>query len=94
MSNSYWQSEGQPGTHWIKLNIKEDIVIFSLTIDVGNVDKSLMPSSVILYGGQDRNEMAELKRLSIPLASSIVELLSNTNTVSVDISHVLSLTTL
>ncbi|XP_026680465.1 uncharacterized protein LOC103510661 [Diaphorina citri] len=80
MSNSYWQSEGQPGTHWIKLNIKEDIVIFSLTIDVGNVDKSLMPSSVILYGGQDRNEMAELKRLSIPLASSIVELLSNTNT--------------
>uniref|UniRef100_A0A8D8RL73 E3 ubiquitin-protein ligase HERC2 n=3 Tax=Cacopsylla melanoneura TaxID=428564 RepID=A0A8D8RL73_9HEMI len=79
ITNSYWQSDGLPGTHWIKLNIKEDIVIFSLTLDVANVEKALMPSLIVLYGGQDRNEMEELKRINVSIGSSVVELISNTN---------------
>ncbi|XP_075228227.1 E3 ubiquitin-protein ligase HERC2 isoform X3 [Lycorma delicatula] len=76
-SENYWQSCGQQGKHWIRLEMLPEILIQSLKMRVDPVDSSYMPSLVVVKGGSSFTSMHALATVHIHAADTIVTLLSD-----------------
>lgn len=50
-SPNYWQSSGGIGKNWIRLEMHENVLVYSLAITVSPADRSHMPSLVVVRVG-------------------------------------------
>ncbi|XP_069594098.1 E3 ubiquitin-protein ligase HECTD3 [Ranitomeya imitator] len=58
--DTYWESDGSHGQHWIQLHMKEGTVVKKLMLTVDSTDENYMPKRVVVYGGEREN----LKKLN------------------------------
>ncbi|XP_058031226.1 E3 ubiquitin-protein ligase HECTD3 [Ahaetulla prasina] len=58
--DTYWESDGSQGQHWVRLNMKKGTIIKKLFLTVDTTDENFMPKRVAVYGGEGDN----LKKLS------------------------------
>ncbi|XP_053105548.1 E3 ubiquitin-protein ligase HECTD3 isoform X2 [Hemicordylus capensis] len=59
-ADTYWESDGSQGQHWVRLNMKKGTIIKKLFLTVDTTDENFMPKQVAVYGGEWDN----LKKLS------------------------------
>ncbi|XP_070581030.1 zinc finger ZZ-type and EF-hand domain-containing protein 1-like isoform X2 [Ptychodera flava] len=62
---SYWQSDGSARSHWIRLRIKNNVVVKQLSINVASSDQSYMPQLVSVAVGKVANSLQEIKEVRI-----------------------------
>lgn len=48
MSDTYWESNGETGQHWIKLTMKPGVVLEGISLLVDREDESYLPRSVVI----------------------------------------------
>ena len=49
--DTFWESDGHQGQHWIRLTMKKNVIINKLYIGVDCNDDNYLPEQVIVYGG-------------------------------------------
>nr|XP_046264244.1 E3 ubiquitin-protein ligase HECTD3-like isoform X2 [Scatophagus argus] len=54
-TQTYWESDGMQGQHWIRLHMKGNIVVNELLLTVNFVDNNYVPKQVRVYGGEGDN---------------------------------------
>ncbi|XP_026994813.1 E3 ubiquitin-protein ligase HECTD3 isoform X1 [Tachysurus fulvidraco] len=54
-SETYWESDGMQGQHWIRLHMKRGTVVSKLMLRVDSTDDTYMPKHVTVYGGEGDN---------------------------------------
>uniref|UniRef100_A0A7N8XT03 HECT domain containing 3 n=1 Tax=Mastacembelus armatus TaxID=205130 RepID=A0A7N8XT03_9TELE len=59
-TETYWESDGMQGQHWIRLHMKRGTVVNKLILAVDSTDDNYMPKRVTVFGGEGDN----LKKLS------------------------------
>ncbi|XP_075877887.1 E3 ubiquitin-protein ligase HECTD3 isoform X1 [Nelusetta ayraudi] len=59
-TETYWESDGMQGQHWIRLHMKRGTVVNKLILVVDSTDDNYMPKRVTVYGGEGDN----LKKMS------------------------------
>lgn len=65
-SDTYWQSNGSPRKHSIKIVMLKGILVKELAIEVMSSDDSYMPKNVAVLVGNSENKMKEIKNAIIP----------------------------
>ncbi|XP_040568701.2 LOW QUALITY PROTEIN: E3 ubiquitin-protein ligase HERC2-like [Lepeophtheirus salmonis] len=75
---TYWQSASGKGRHWIRLEIKPDIVVHSLKVKLDPADNTYMPSSIMISVGDNPNALTEIDKISVSVNDKLVNLLNNT----------------
>ncbi|KAG7515736.1 zinc finger ZZ-type and EF-hand domain-containing protein 1 [Solea senegalensis] len=79
-TSTFWQSDGSPRSHWIRLKMKPDVVLRRLAIAVASNDHSYMPQLISLAVGKKRRSLQEIKEVRIPSnVTGYVVLLENAN---------------
>ncbi|KFP83824.1 E3 ubiquitin-protein ligase HECTD3, partial [Apaloderma vittatum] len=53
--DTYWESNGLPGEHWVRLNMKKGVIIKKLWLVVDARADSYIPRRVAVYGGTPNN---------------------------------------
>ncbi|KAL3869955.1 hypothetical protein ACJMK2_042575 [Sinanodonta woodiana] len=53
--DTYWQSNGDLGQHWIQLRMKKGTIIKKLQITINGSDDSYLPSRLVIQGGEADN---------------------------------------
>ncbi|EDQ87112.1 uncharacterized protein MONBRDRAFT_33522 [Monosiga brevicollis MX1] len=56
---SYWESNGDAGSHWIQLNLEPDVYISELVMKCFSMD-SYRPSTVTVKAGDDENNLEQI----------------------------------
>uniref|UniRef100_A0A8C9SD30 HECT domain containing 3 n=1 Tax=Scleropages formosus TaxID=113540 RepID=A0A8C9SD30_SCLFO len=51
-TDTYWESDGMQGQHWIRLHMKKGTVVKKLILTVDSGDENYMPKRVTVYGGE------------------------------------------
>ncbi|XP_071532835.1 E3 ubiquitin-protein ligase HERC2 isoform X2 [Panulirus ornatus] len=74
-TGSYWQSCGQEGKHWIRLEMQPNIAVEWLRLLVDPADSSYMPTLLIISGGDSLTKMRELNTVRITPSDTWVTLL-------------------
>lgn len=59
-TETFWESDGLQGQHWIRLHMRRGSVVNKLILTVDATDDNYMPKRVTVYGGEGDN----LKKLS------------------------------
>ncbi|MBN3272630.1 HECD3 ligase, partial [Polyodon spathula] len=59
-ADTYWESDGAQGQHWIRLRMKKGTVVKKLILTVDTTDDNYMPKRIAVYAGEGDN----LKKLS------------------------------
>uniref|UniRef100_A0A7M4FJC7 HECT domain E3 ubiquitin protein ligase 3 n=1 Tax=Crocodylus porosus TaxID=8502 RepID=A0A7M4FJC7_CROPO len=59
-ADTYWESDGSQGQHWVRLNMKKGTIVKKLLLTVDTTDENFMPKRIAVYGGEGDN----LKKLS------------------------------
>ncbi|RXN01366.1 hypothetical protein EOD39_7051 [Acipenser ruthenus] len=59
-TDTYWESDGAQGQHWIRLRMKKGTVLKKLILTLDTTDDNYMPKRIAVYGGEGDN----LKKLS------------------------------
>ncbi|XP_013403036.1 E3 ubiquitin-protein ligase HECTD3 isoform X2 [Lingula anatina] len=54
-SDTFWESDGNQGQHWIRLKMKKGTVIKKLLLTVDGRDDNYMPYHIIVMGGEGDN---------------------------------------
>ncbi|TRY84150.1 hypothetical protein DNTS_026050 [Danionella cerebrum] len=54
-TETYWESDGMQGQHWIRLHMKRGTVVNRLILTVDSTDDNYMPKRVTVYGGEGDN---------------------------------------
>lgn len=68
-TETFWESDGSQGRHWIRLRMKQGTIVKRLFITVDSSDDNYMPSRVQVYGG----EVGDVKQLNeVPIDTSTV----------------------
>nr|DBA17736.1 TPA: hypothetical protein GDO54_016064 [Pyxicephalus adspersus] len=62
--DTYWESDGSHGQHWIQLNMKEGTIVKKLLLTVDSTDENYMPKRVMVYGGE-RDSLKKLNDIII-----------------------------
>ncbi|XP_071105472.1 zinc finger ZZ-type and EF-hand domain-containing protein 1-like isoform X1 [Haliotis cracherodii] len=62
---SFWQSDGAARTHWIRLRMRNNVVIKQLSVSVASSDQSYMPELVMVSAGRSPRALRELKEVRI-----------------------------
>ncbi|XP_071963026.1 zinc finger ZZ-type and EF-hand domain-containing protein 1-like isoform X2 [Antedon mediterranea] len=63
--STYWQSDGATGSHWIRLRLKNDVILQYLSITVNRADQSYKPHHVSVLTGRTPTTLQEVKDLRI-----------------------------
>ncbi|XP_066534011.1 E3 ubiquitin-protein ligase HECTD3 isoform X2 [Hoplias malabaricus] len=63
-TETYWESDGMQGQHWIRLHMKRGTVVNKLIITVDSTDDTYMPKKVSVYGG-DLDNLKKYNDISI-----------------------------
>lgn len=74
-TGSYWQSCGQEGKHWIRLEMQPNIAVDWLRMLVDPADSSYMPTLLVVSGGDSLSKMKELNTVRITPSDTWVTLL-------------------
>ncbi|XP_042217246.1 E3 ubiquitin-protein ligase HERC2-like isoform X2 [Homarus americanus] len=74
-TGSYWQSCGQEGKHWIRLEMQPNIAVEWLRLLVDPADSSYMPTLLAISGGDSLAKMRELNTVRITPSDTWVTLL-------------------
>ncbi|XP_025109253.1 E3 ubiquitin-protein ligase HECTD3-like isoform X2 [Pomacea canaliculata] len=53
--DTYWESDGSQGQHWIQLRMKKGTVIKKLCITLDGSDDNYLPSRLVVQGGEQEN---------------------------------------
>ncbi|XP_063970630.1 E3 ubiquitin-protein ligase HERC2-like [Lytechinus pictus] len=75
--NTYWQSSGSQGKHWIRLEMHNDVLLHRLRMVVDPNDSSYQPSLIIISGGDTISGVRELKTIRVSPSESMVTLLQD-----------------
>uniref|UniRef100_A0A8C0IM63 HECT domain E3 ubiquitin protein ligase 3 n=1 Tax=Chelonoidis abingdonii TaxID=106734 RepID=A0A8C0IM63_CHEAB len=59
-ADTYWESDGSQGQHWVRLTMKKGTIVKKLLLTVDTTDENFMPRRIMVYGGEGDN----LKKLS------------------------------
>nr|XP_014350788.1 PREDICTED: zinc finger ZZ-type and EF-hand domain-containing protein 1 [Latimeria chalumnae] len=79
-TTSFWQSDGNARSHWIRLRMKSNILLSFLSIAVAADDQSYMPQQVTVSAGRNPNKLQEIREIHIPSnVTGYVTLLENAN---------------
>ncbi|XP_041364980.1 zinc finger ZZ-type and EF-hand domain-containing protein 1-like [Gigantopelta aegis] len=72
--NTFWQSDGAARTHWIRLRMRNNVVLKQLSISVALSDQSYMPELVTVTAGRSPRTLRELKevRISSPVTGDVI----------------------
>lgn len=54
-TETYWESDGMQGQHWIRLHMKRGTVVGKLILTVDSTDDTYMPKRITVYGGEGDN---------------------------------------
>uniref|UniRef100_A0A673FUL3 E3 ubiquitin-protein ligase HECTD3-like n=1 Tax=Sinocyclocheilus rhinocerous TaxID=307959 RepID=A0A673FUL3_9TELE len=54
-TETFWESDGMQGQHWIRLHMKRGTVVNKLILTVDSTDDNYMPKRVTVYGGEGDN---------------------------------------
>jgi hypothetical protein len=65
-SQTYWQSNGTPRTHWIRVALLPGTVISELSVTVESSDESYMPQHITVSVGNVKTSLKEIKTVFIP----------------------------
>ena len=57
---SYWESDGQQGEHWVRFNIKPGVVLDSFYLLIDSGDRSYLPKHVVVKAGYSTDEMRQI----------------------------------
>jgi hypothetical protein len=63
---SYWQSNGPPRSHWIRIHMLPGISLKDLSIGLCSSDDSYMPKSISVSIGNAVSSLKEVKTYNIP----------------------------
>lgn len=63
---SYWQSNGSPRTHWVRVHMLPGIKVSEVLISVNTTDESYMPANIVVSVGNSPHYMKEIKTVNIP----------------------------
>ncbi|ELU04919.1 hypothetical protein CAPTEDRAFT_168000 [Capitella teleta] len=63
-SDTYWESDGNQGLHWVRLKMKKGTTIKKLVVTIDGNDDNYMPSRILVFGGQLEN-LVKLNTVSI-----------------------------
>ncbi|KAK3090627.1 hypothetical protein FSP39_013259 [Pinctada imbricata] len=63
--NTYWQSDGSARSHFIRLHIKNNVVIKNLSIAVASSDSSYMPELITVSAGKNFRSLRTIKEVRI-----------------------------
>jgi len=63
--SSYWESDGNQGTHWVRLQMKAGVVIRKLIVSVDSGDDNYMPNHIVVMGGIDAEHLKLLANTKI-----------------------------
>ncbi|XP_011420402.3 zinc finger ZZ-type and EF-hand domain-containing protein 1 isoform X2 [Magallana gigas] len=64
--STFWQSDGSARSHWIRLHIKNNVVIKSLSVTVASPDSSYMPEVIWVSAGKNFRTLRKIKEVTIP----------------------------
>ncbi|BFZ03746.1 hypothetical protein BsWGS_06784 [Bradybaena similaris] len=64
-NSMFWQSDGAARSHWVRLHVKNNIMLKHLSIGVVSTDQSYMPELVTVSVGQSPSKLREIKELKI-----------------------------
>ncbi|XP_033737246.1 E3 ubiquitin-protein ligase HECTD3-like [Pecten maximus] len=62
--DTYWESDGSQGNHWILLKMKKGTVILKLQLTLDGSDDNYLPARVTVQGGEQEN-LSVLRSLAI-----------------------------
>ncbi|KAK7112606.1 zinc finger ZZ-type and EF-hand domain-containing protein 1-like isoform X2 [Littorina saxatilis] len=65
-AKTFWQSDGAARSHWVRLHIRNNVVIKQLSISVASCDQSYMPELVTVSAGRTPRNLRELKEVRVP----------------------------
>ncbi|KAM4772452.1 cullin-9-like [Rhinophrynus dorsalis] len=76
--NSYWESSGSSGSHYINIYMHRGVVIRQLAILVAGEDSSYMPARLVVMGGENPSSInTELNAVNISSTARHVLILEN-----------------
>ncbi|XP_061557820.1 zinc finger ZZ-type and EF-hand domain-containing protein 1 isoform X2 [Phycodurus eques] len=79
-TSSFWQSDGSARSHWIRLKLKQDVVLRRLAVAVAANDHSYMPQLISVMVGKNRDSLDKIRDIRIPSnVTGYVALLENAN---------------
>lgn len=76
-TSNYWQSASSQGKHWIRIELHENIIVHSLSINVNPSDCSHMPSLIVVRIGDHCSSLKEYSFVSIKPTDTVIPLLSD-----------------
>ncbi|XP_053549532.1 E3 ubiquitin-protein ligase HECTD3 isoform X2 [Bombina bombina] len=62
--DTYWESDGSQGQHWIQLHMKEGTIVKKILLTVDSADENYMPRKMLVYGGE-RDNLKKINEVSI-----------------------------
>ena len=63
---TYWQSNGAPRTHWVRVHMLPGIKISEVLLSVNTSDESYMPATVVVSVGNSPHYLKEIRTINIP----------------------------
>ncbi|XP_075280738.1 E3 ubiquitin-protein ligase HECTD3 isoform X3 [Opisthocomus hoazin] len=72
-THTYWESNGPPGQHWVRLNMKKGTIVKNLWLMLNKQVSSYAPRRVAVYGGPPNR----LQHLGTVLVKEFVQLLDS-----------------
>lgn len=54
-TDTYWESDGTQGQHWIQLRMKKGTIVKKLSVTVDSSDDNYLPSKIVIQGGETDN---------------------------------------
>lgn len=63
--DTYWETDGSQGRHWIKLSMRPGTIIRQLLIGVDAKDDNYMPQHVVVMGGDTQSNLKEIGEVFI-----------------------------
>lgn len=76
-SSSCWTSFSCQGKHWIRLQVHENILVHSLSINVSPLDNSYMPLMVAVRTGETVATLRDFSWVAVKATDTVVPLLSD-----------------
>ncbi|RUS83014.1 hypothetical protein EGW08_009202 [Elysia chlorotica] len=50
--NTYWETDGSEGLHWLRLNMRKGTIIKSLSLTVSLADDNYLPETIVVVAGE------------------------------------------
>ncbi|XP_064406559.1 zinc finger ZZ-type and EF-hand domain-containing protein 1-like isoform X2 [Halichondria panicea] len=64
--DTYWQSNGSPRSHYIRVRLLSGVMIQELAVSVRSGDDSYMPKAISISVGNSESSLKEIKTIQIP----------------------------